>query len=118
MKISAYEIILPLIGTDDKIIEEKTLLVNGLYGALDVVDTKVAKELEKGHFKEIPFSLLESLATRGHITRKSKDEEISDAKLLGRIWNSPRISTIIILILMSVPCGSISNSQGADLPCT
>ena len=39
MRTSTYEIILPLIGRDDKEIEGKTLLINGLYGAIDVVDT-------------------------------------------------------------------------------
>ena len=38
MRISTYEIILPLIGKGDKTIEGKSLLCNGLYSALDVVD--------------------------------------------------------------------------------
>ena len=35
MRISTYEIILPLIGKDDKEIAGQALLVNGLYDAID-----------------------------------------------------------------------------------
>ncbi len=87
MRISTYEIILPLIGQEDKKIEGKTLLVNGLYGALDVVDTKIAEKLEKEDFAGIPFSLRERLTVRGHITRKDEAGELADARLIGRVWN-------------------------------
>jgi uncharacterized protein len=86
MRISTYEIVLPLIGTDGKEIEGKTLLVNGLYSALDVVDTEVAEKLKNGEFEGIPFALRERLMVRGHITRKDEDGELADARLLGRIW--------------------------------
>ena len=45
MRLSTYEIILPLVGTDEKPMEGYALLVNGLYGAMDVVpeDTLPAK---------------------------------------------------------------------------
>ncbi|MBQ9611711.1 MAG: hypothetical protein IJV14_03845 [Lachnospiraceae bacterium] len=36
MRTSTYEIFLPLIGTDEKEIKGKILLVNGLYGAMTV----------------------------------------------------------------------------------
>ena len=45
MRTSTYEIFLPLIGRDDKEIEGKTLLINGLYGAIDVVDTDIAAKV-------------------------------------------------------------------------
>ena len=69
MRVSTYEIVLPLIGNDDKKIEGKSLLVNGMYGAIDVVDTETADKLEQGDFAEIPFALRERLMARGHITR-------------------------------------------------
>ena len=84
---SAYEIILPLIGSDDRKIEGRTLLVNGLYGAVDVVDSAIAGKLEKDNLADLPLALMERLAVRGHITRKDKAGELADARLLGRIWN-------------------------------
>ena len=99
MRISTYEIFLPLIGrregdtsasmrvADEKVIEGKSLLVNGLYGALDVVDTEIADKLEKGDIAGIPFALRERLTVRGHITRKDEEGELADARLLGRVWN-------------------------------
>ena len=87
MRLSTYEIILPLIGKDDKEIEGKTLLVNGLYGAVDVVDTEIADKVREGDFAALPFALRERLALRGHITRKDEAGELADAKLLGRIWS-------------------------------
>ena len=87
MKISTYEIVLPLIGKEDKKIEGKALLVNGLYGAIDVVDEAVATNLQEGRIGSIPFALRERLAQRGHITRKDAEGELADARLLGRAWN-------------------------------
>ena len=86
MRISTYEIILPLIGMDDKEIEDKSLLVNGLYGALDVVDTETVKMLEKGDYAGLPLVLRERLTLRGHITRDDPEDELADARLLGRVW--------------------------------
>ena len=86
MRVSSYEIILPLIGKDDKVIEGKALLVNGLYGALDVVDEATASKLREERFREIPFALRERLMQRGHITRKDEAGELADAQLLGRVW--------------------------------
>ena len=88
MRTSAYEIILPLIGEDEKTIEGKTLLVNGLYGAIDVVDADAAEKMQAGEIEKIPFALRERLALRGHITRKDGAEELADAKLLGRVWKT------------------------------
>ena len=87
MRVSTYEIILPLIGTDDKEIPGKALLVNGLYSAVDVVDSEIAENLEKGEFTEIPVAVRESLMERGHITRKDEEGELADARLLGRVWS-------------------------------
>lgn len=87
MRISTYEIILPLIGRDDKIINGKALLVNGLYGAIDVVDAEIAAKVREEDFGAVPFALRERLVQRGHITRKDEEGELTDARLLGRIWN-------------------------------
>ena len=45
MRVSTYEIFLPLIGTDEKEIEDRALLVNGLYGAVDVVTKEDADKI-------------------------------------------------------------------------
>ena len=87
MRTSTYEIFLPLIGRDDKEIEGKTLLINGLYGAIDVVDAEIAAKVREEDFTAIPFVTRERLAQRGHITRKDEAGEMADARLLGRIWN-------------------------------
>ncbi|MBP5736960.1 MAG: radical SAM protein [Acidaminococcaceae bacterium] len=86
MRTSTYEIILPLIGKDDKEIEGKALLVNGLYGAIDVVDSEIAAKIREEDFAAIPFAMRERLTQRGHITRKDEAGELADARLLGRIW--------------------------------
>ena len=86
MRTSTYEIILPLIGKDDKEIEGKALLVNGLYGAIDVVDSEIAAQIREEDFAAIPFAMRERLTQRGHITRKDEAGELADARLLGRIW--------------------------------
>jgi hypothetical protein len=81
MRTSTYEIILPLIGRDDKEIAGKTLLVNGLYGAIDVVDAEIAANIREENFAAIPFAMRERLAQRGHITRKDETGELADARL-------------------------------------
>lgn len=86
MRVSTYEIILPLIGEDEKRIEGRSLLCNGLYGALDVVDFETAEKLENGDLSQIPFAVREWLTVRGHITFKNETGELNDARLLGRIW--------------------------------
>ena len=87
MRTSIYEIILPLIGANDDIIRGRMLLVNGLYGAVDVVDSETAEKLEKGDIARLPLAVRERLAVRGHITRKEPEGELADARLLSRAWN-------------------------------
>ena len=85
MRTSTYEIILPIVGRDEKEIQGKKLLVNGLYGAMDVVDDETAAALEKDEPDDLPADVRESLASRGHITRRSVEGELKDVELLGRI---------------------------------
>ena len=66
MRLSTYEIILPLVGTDEKPIEGYTLLTNGLYGAVDVVPKEDADKLQAGDFAGLPAALRERLMLRGH----------------------------------------------------
>ena len=72
MRLSTYEIILPLVGTDEKPIEGYMLLTNGLYGAVDVVPKEDADKLQAGDFAGLPAALRERLMLRGHITRKDE----------------------------------------------
>ena len=85
MRTSSYEIIVPLTGSDKKEIQGKKLLMNGLYGAMDVVDDETASAVEKGGLDDLPADVRERLASRGHITRRSREEELKDVELLGRI---------------------------------
>lgn len=97
---STYEIILPLIGTDGRQMADRALLVNGLYGAVDVVDPETAGMLAKGNPADLPLAMSERLALRGHITRKTPEEELADVRLLGRVWNrlagQSRVSPVIL----------------------
>ncbi len=85
MRTSTYEIFLPLIGSDEKPVEGKKALINGLYSAIDIVDEETAEKLQSGKLEELPLDILERLALRGHITRKEEAEELADAQLLGRV---------------------------------
>ena len=85
MRVSTYEMFYPLIGADEREIEGKMLLFNGLYCALDVVDAQQGEKLREGKLDELPFALRERLAARGHITWKDEAGELADAELLGAI---------------------------------
>ena len=85
MKVSSYEITLPLVGKDEKEIEDYRLMVNGLYGAYDIVAKEDCEKISAGKFDELPLALLEKLLLRGHLTRKSEAEELADMKLLARL---------------------------------
>ena len=97
MRTSTYEIFLPLIGTDGKPIEGRALLLNGLYGAVDVVTQEEREIISAGEFDKLPLPVFERLSLRGHITRKTEEEEIADMQLLSRIhraipaWNGARL---------------------------
>lgn len=86
MRSSTYEIILPLIGRDNRPVPERALLVNGLYGAIDVVDEATASCLLNGDSSGLPLPMRERLALRGHITRRDEQEELADARLLGHVY--------------------------------
>ena len=85
MKVSSYEITLPLVGKDEKEIEDYRLMVNGLYGAYDIVAKEDCEKISAGKFDELPLAILERLLLRGHLTRKSESEELADMKLLARL---------------------------------
>ena len=105
MRVSTYEMILPLIDKDGTEIPDYLLFVNGLYSAIDVVEKKFAEQIQAAKFDEIPLTLKERLALRGHITRKSEAEEIADMKMLSRIFKKTlgRVS-IVIRIMPTYDC--------------
>ena len=105
MRKSIYEIILPLVGEDDREIEGKALLVNGLYSSFDVVAKEEAEKFAAGDFAAIPLALRERLLLRGHLTRRSEAEEIADLKLIGRVYRMiPARSGIGIIIMPTYDC--------------
>ena len=85
MRLSTYEIILPLVGKDGKEIADYRLMVNGLYGAFDIVAKEDCEKISAGKFTELPLALLERFLLRGHLTRKNESEELADMKLLSRM---------------------------------
>ncbi|MBQ7515558.1 MAG: 4Fe-4S cluster-binding domain-containing protein [Schwartzia sp.] len=105
MRKSTYEIILPLIGGDEKEIEGYTLLVNGLYGAMDVVKREEAEKFAAGDFAGLSVALREHLMLRGHLTRKDEAGELADLKLLARIHKTiPDRSSVGLVILPTYDC--------------
>lgn len=85
MRLSTYEIILPLLDKDIKEIADYRLMVNGLYGAFDIVAKEECEKISAGKFDELPPALFERLLLRGHLTRKNESEELADMKLLARM---------------------------------
>ena len=100
MRKSSYEIILPLVGGDGKDIHDRVLLVNGLYGAMDVVKAEEAEKFKAGDFAGLPFALRERLALRGHITRKDEAGELADLALLSRIYKNVFGRSGVTLVIM------------------
>ncbi|MBR1761201.1 MAG: radical SAM protein [Schwartzia sp.] len=104
MRKSTYEIILPLIHGSEEI-KDRTLLVNGLYGAIDVVKKEEADKFAAGDFAGLSTALRERLLLRGHLTRKSEEEELADLKLIGRLYRLlPARAGIGIVIMPTYDC--------------
>ena len=105
MRVSTYEIFLPLIGTDEKEIEDRALVVNGLYGAVDVVKKEDAERMKAGDFAGLPLALRERLMLRGHLTRKDEEGEFADLALLGRVYRTiPARSGVGLVIMPTYDC--------------
>lgn len=122
MRTSTYEIFLPLIGRredgasgapgdtsasmrvgrNEKLIEGRALLVNGLYGAVDVVTKEDADKIAAGEFAKLPLSVFERLSLRGHITRKTEEEEIADMRLLSRVHKTIPARSGVGLVIMPI----------------
>ena len=100
MRLSTYEIILPLVGTDEKPIEGYALLVNGLYGAVDVVPKEDADKLQAGDVAGLSAAMRERLMLRGHITRKDEAGELADLKLFSRIYRTIQGRSGVGLVIM------------------
>lgn len=75
---SNYEIVLPL---DDS----HSLLVNGLYGAIDVVDRAEAEALSEGRSEKLDGDEQERLKSRGHLTDSFETETI-DLRILTGVY--------------------------------
>ena len=105
MRKSIYEIILPLVGEDDREIEGKALLVNGLYSSFDVVAKEEAEKFAAGDFAALPLAMRERLLLRGHLTRRSEAEEIADMKLMGRVYRMiPARAGLGVVIMPTYDC--------------
>ena len=100
MRLSTYEIILPLIDGKEEEIKDRTLLINGLYGAMDILPKEEADKLKAGNFTELPLALRERLLLRGHLTCKDEKGELADLKLLGRVYRTIFSRSGVGLVIM------------------
>lgn len=100
MRISTCEIILPLTGADEQPIHDHALLVNGLYGAFDVVKKEYAEKISNDNFANLPSELRERLELRGHITNKDVATEFSDMKILSRIYKKLYAKLVVSPVIM------------------
>ena len=57
MRVSTYELFLPLTGEKEEEIKDRTLLLNGLYGALDILKKEDADRVKTGDFAWLPLAL-------------------------------------------------------------
>jgi uncharacterized protein len=100
IRTSTYELFLPLINRKEEKVADRTLLINGLYGATDILKKEDADKVKAGDFEGLPLALRERLLLRGHITCKDKDAELADQKLLGRIYRTVFSRSAIGIIIM------------------
>ena len=103
IEISGYELILPLYDKKGAVIQGKELLVNGLYGALDVVDEKTARALREGRAREIDQREKDRLLLRGHLSADPGREE-EDLKILARVDRQLNRSFASIVLLPTYDC--------------
>ena len=97
MVLSNYEMILSL---DDS----HSLLVNGLYGAIDVIDRSEAEALSRGEFERISGEETERLISRGHLT-DSFETETDDLQFLAGLYRNIILNrNMSLLILPSYNC--------------
>lgn len=100
MRVSTYEIILPLIFECERESSDKALLFNGLYGALDVVGKQTAEKILKKDITRLSVTEREYLTFRGHITCKDEIDELGDAQLLGRTYRKIVARNSISLVIL------------------
>ena len=103
MEISRYEIILPLCDKNRETIKGKGLLVNGLYGAFDVVSRETAEALKKGDLEAVPGEERERLLRRGHLT-EDREREKEDLKMLARVERQISRSGAGLVLLPTYDC--------------
>ncbi len=97
VKLSDYEIMMPL---DDAYF----LLVNGLYGAFDVVDTEEGNALAAGDFAAVAGEERDRLLARGHLT-DAPGTELEDLMHIAENYRKYRAeSDLSLLILPTYDC--------------
>lgn len=103
MRLSDYEIILNPRRRDGRVIEDRMLLFNGLYGAADIVDPDTLKAAKAGRIDMLPEQLRERLLRRGHLTEDT-DREMEDIKILSRSYRMIERSGAGLVILPTYNC--------------
>ncbi len=105
VRVSDYEMIFPLPETDGEM-----LLVNGLYGAYDIVTSEEAAAIEAGREDVSSLSALcgetlSRLLSRGHLVRFTSEQERENARILSRAyWMIPYKNTMDIVLLPTYNC--------------
>ena len=64
LRTSTYELFLPLINMEEEEVADRTLLINGLYGATDILKKEDADKVKAGDFEGLPLALRERLLLR------------------------------------------------------
>ena len=82
MQVSTYEITFPF--SDDK-----HILINGLYGAVDIVPSEEAEVITQAKndsslLERLSSSSLETLIERGHVVKDS-EQEMQDSRIISRL---------------------------------
>lgn len=82
MRVSTYEIVLPLRNHAGQIIDGYSLWINGLYGAIDIYENSVRSD----DILSIPLEKKMKMIKRGHLTKKTVKEEMDDLRILSKIY--------------------------------
>lgn len=97
-RVSKYNIYFPLSN------ENKYLIIQGIFGAFDIVESELAMLLKNDNVKEIcrlySSDIQEKLLKRGYITVKSEEEEFSFLRLLcGKLLKKSQKNVSVTFVL-------------------
>lgn len=77
--------------------KNKKLIINTISGAVDVIDTELYEELQKGTFENIHSEIYDQLQRRGYLV-KSEQDDINKLKVLVECQSKMDLGTFIICV--------------------